>query len=126
MSIEFPVLTYPFQDCTKSLDVIPNSTEILVPYPLCTIAALVREPHSRWCRTAISEGATMDTAYQPWVGQAVVLQVALGDIKVPLRGRLLKDGGETLRMRIGDGWDVDIYKTMVMAVEEDAMALIPA
>jgi hypothetical protein len=77
-------------------------------------------------QTAISEGATMDTAYQPWVGQAVVLQVALGDIKVPLRGRLLKDGGETLRMRIGDGWDVDIYKTMVMAVEEDAMALIPA
>jgi len=52
--------------------------------------------------------------------------VALGDIKVPLRGRLLKDGGETLRMRIGEGWDVDIYKTMVMAVEEDAMALIPA
>jgi hypothetical protein len=77
-------------------------------------------------QAAISEGAMMDTAYQPWVGQAVVLQVALGDIKVPLRGRLLKDGGETLRMRIGDGWDVDIYKTMVMAVEEDAMALIPA
>ena len=64
----------------------------------------------------------MDTAYQPWIGQAVVLQVALGDVKVPLRGRLLKDGGETLRMRIGDGWDIDIYKTMVLAVEEDAMA----
>jgi hypothetical protein len=29
-------------------------------------------------------------------------------------------------MRIGDGWDVDIYKNMVLAVEEDAMALIPA
>ena len=68
----------------------------------------------------------MDRAYTPWIGLPVVLQVALGDIKVPLRGRLLKDGGETLRMRIGDGWDVDIYKTMVMAVEEDAMALIPA
>jgi hypothetical protein len=68
----------------------------------------------------------MDTAYQLWIGQAVVLQVALGDVKVPLRGRLLKDGGETLRMRIGDGWDIDIYKNMVLAVEEDAMALIPA
>jgi len=68
----------------------------------------------------------MDTAYLAWMGQAVVLQVALGDVKVPLRGRLLKDGGETLRMRIGDGWDVDIYKNMVLAVEEDAMALIPA
>ena len=68
----------------------------------------------------------MDTAYQPWIGHAVILQVALGDIKVPLRGRILRDSGETLRMRIGEGWDIDIYKTMVLAVEQDAMALIPA
>jgi len=68
----------------------------------------------------------MDIAYHPWIGQAVVLQVALGDIKVPLRGRVMKDGGDTVRMRIGDGWDVDIYKAMILAVEEDAMALIPA
>jgi hypothetical protein len=56
----------------------------------------------------------------------VVLQVALGDIKVPLRGKLLKENGETVRMRIGDGWDVDIYKAMILGVEEDGMALIPA
>jgi len=68
----------------------------------------------------------MDSAYQPWIGQPVILQVALGDIKVPLRGKLLKDGGETVRMRIGDGWDVDIYKVMILAVEQDAMALLPA
>jgi hypothetical protein len=68
----------------------------------------------------------MDSAYKPWIGQAVVLQVALGDIKVPVRGRVLKDGGDTVRMRIGEGWDVDIYKAMILAVEEDAMALIPA
>ena len=68
----------------------------------------------------------MDSAFKAWVGQPVVLQVALGDIKVPLRGKLLKVGDKTVRMRIGDGWDVDIYKTMIMAVEEDSMALLPA
>jgi hypothetical protein len=68
----------------------------------------------------------MNSAFKPWVGQSVVLQVSLGDIKVPLRGTLLKDGGETIRMRIGEGWDVDIYKEMVLAVEEDAMVLLPA
>ena len=68
----------------------------------------------------------MDTAYNVWLGQAVVLQVALGDIKVPLRGRLLKDSGETLRVRLGDAWDVDIYKNMILAVEEDAMVMLPA
>jgi hypothetical protein len=73
-----------------------------------------------------TEGGSMDGAYEIWMGHAVVLQVALGDIKVPLRGRLLKDGGETVRMRIGEGWDVDIYKPMILAVEEDAMAVLPA
>ena len=68
----------------------------------------------------------MEIGYKAWVGQAVVLQVALGDIKVPLRGRLLKEGGETVRMRIGEGWDVDIYKTMILGVEHDAMALVTA
>jgi hypothetical protein len=67
----------------------------------------------------------MDKAYATWMGQPVVLQVALGDIKVPLRGRLLKDGGETVRMRI-DECDIDIYKAMILAVEQDAMALLPA
>jgi hypothetical protein len=68
----------------------------------------------------------MKNAFKPWVGQSVVLQVALGDIRVPLRGTLLKDGDRTVRMRIGEGWDVDIYKEMIMGVEQDSMALLSA
>jgi hypothetical protein len=68
----------------------------------------------------------MNSAYSAWIGVPVVLQVALGDSKVPLRGKLLKDGEDTVRMRIGDGWDVDIYKAMILAVEEDATGLITA
>jgi hypothetical protein len=60
------------------------------------------------------------------VGQSVLLQVALGDIKVPLRGTLLKNGSETIRMRIGEGWDVDIYKSMIMTVERDSAVLLSA
>jgi hypothetical protein len=68
----------------------------------------------------------MQTGYNIWLGHSVVLQVALGDIQVPLRGRLLKESGDTVRMRIGDGWDVDIYKNMILKVEEDGLALMPA
>ena len=68
----------------------------------------------------------MENAYKAWVGQSVLLQVALGDIKVPLRGTLLKNGSETIRMRIGEGWDVDIYKSMIMTVERDSMILLSA
>jgi hypothetical protein len=68
----------------------------------------------------------MDGVFKVWIGQPVVLQVALGEVTVPLRGRLLKDGGETVRMRIGEGWDVDIYKAMILAVEQDFMVHLPA
>ena len=68
----------------------------------------------------------MQTGYNIWLGQAVVLQVALGDIQVPLRGKLLKESGDTVRMRIGEGWDVDIYKNMILKVEQDGLALMPA
>jgi hypothetical protein len=87
--------------------------------------AALRDSLSR--QADLSKGPTrMDSVFEAWVGQPVVLQVALGDIKVPLRGKLLKDGDETVRMRIGDGWDVDIYKAMILAVEEDSMFLLPA
>ena len=65
----------------------------------------------------------MENAYKAWVGQSVLLQVALGDIKVPLRGTLVKDSSDTVRMRIGEGWDVDIYKSMIMTVERDSVLL---
>jgi hypothetical protein len=84
---------------------------------------MASDPVSRQDETLIGGG--MDGAYATWIGQPVVLQLALGDIKVPLRGKLLRDGGETVRMRIGDGWDVDIYKAMILAVEEDSMVLLP-
>ncbi len=67
----------------------------------------------------------MQTGYKVWMGQAVVLQVELGEVKVPLRGTLLKETGDTIRFRI-DGWDIDIYKNMVLGVEQDGMALLPA
>jgi hypothetical protein len=65
----------------------------------------------------------MENVYKAWLGQSVLLQVALGDIKVPLRGTLLKDSSDTVRMRIGEGWDVDIYKSMIMTVERDSVLL---
>jgi hypothetical protein len=67
----------------------------------------------------------VNSAYGEWLGQAVVLQVSVGDLKVPLRGKLLGESRDALRVRIGDGggWDVDIFKSMIMAVEQDSACL---
>src|SRR6202171_859544 len=103
-----------------------RSSTFLLPFcPLCTIG-LRSTARDSLPRQDAPHGGGMHSAFAMWIGQHVVLQVALGKIKVPLRGKLLKEGGDTLRMRIGDGWDVDIYKTMVLAVEEDAMATVAA
>jgi len=61
----------------------------------------------------------MDGSYAIWMGQPVVLRVVAGDLRVPLRGRLVSETNEIVRFRIADSWDVDIFKTMVVGVEHD-------
>lgn len=60
----------------------------------------------------------MERVFDLWVGQAVVLQVVLGRVKLSVRGKLLKDRGETLLVTPEVGCDVEIPKTTVLAIEE--------
>lgn len=61
----------------------------------------------------------MEGGYTVWMGQPVILQVVAGNLRVPLRGRLVSETNDVLRLRIADSWDVDIFKSMVVAVEHD-------
>jgi len=63
----------------------------------------------------------MPSAYASWIGQAVVLQVAAGDLRVPLRGVIVGESEGAVRFRVGD---IDIYKPMILAVEQDSWASI--
>ena len=58
--------------------------------------------------------------YAQWTDQPVVLQVASAALRVPLRGVILGETQESVRFRIDDSWDIDIYKSMILAVEEDS------
>jgi hypothetical protein len=64
----------------------------------------------------------MPSAYSSWMGRAVILQVAAGDLRVPLRGTIVGESEGAVRFRIGDAWDIDIYKQMILAVEQDNWA----
>ena len=70
------------------------------------------------------EGETMPSAYASWVGQAVILLVAADDLRVPLRGVIVGESETTVRFRVGEGWDIDIYKPMILAVEQDNLASV--
>jgi hypothetical protein len=57
--------------------------------------------------------------YAVWMGQPVILRVVTGNLRVPLRGRLLSETCDVVRLRVADSWDVDIFKSMVVAIEHD-------
>jgi hypothetical protein len=66
----------------------------------------------------------MQSVYTTWLGQQVILQVAAGELRVPLRGVIVGESDASIRFRVGDGWDIDVYKPMILAVEEDNWASI--
>ncbi|MFZ0640714.1 MAG: hypothetical protein WA020_06710 [Candidatus Acidiferrales bacterium] len=61
----------------------------------------------------------MEGSYTVWMGQPVILRVVAGNLRVPVRGRLVSETSSVLRLRIAENWDVDIFKSMVVAIEQD-------
>ena len=43
-------------------------------------------------------------------------------MRVPLRGIIVGESEGSVRFRIGETWDIDIYKPMILAVEQDNWA----
>jgi len=62
----------------------------------------------------------MQSAYTVWIGHAVVLQLAAADLRAPVPGSIVGESENAIRFRIGQDWDIDIPKSMILAVEEDS------
>jgi hypothetical protein len=65
----------------------------------------------------------MKSGFEMLVGLPIVLRVAAGSLRVPLRGTLVAETSEVVRIRIADSWEVDIFKSMITGVEQDAPVL---
>jgi len=63
--------------------------------------------------------AYMSKTYSDWLGRQIVLQIETGESLVPLRGLVVNESNNTLRFRLDGGWEVDIYKEMILRVEAD-------
>ena len=61
----------------------------------------------------------MEGAYSIWMGQPVILRIVTGGLRVPLRGRLISENAKSVRLRVSDSWEIDIFKSMVTGVEHD-------
>ena len=61
----------------------------------------------------------MVSSFAPWFGKTVALRLITGESRVPLRGIIVAESGGAIRFRIGEGWDIDIYKSIILTVELD-------
>lgn len=53
-----------------------------------------------------------------WQGRPVILRVATGDSHTLLQCTVIGESNEAVRIRLDGLWDVDIFKEMVLAVED--------
>jgi hypothetical protein len=58
-------------------------------------------------------------AYSSWVGKSVVLLVIIRQCHVPLPCSVVGESVADLRVRIKPGWEMDVRKELILAVEEN-------
>jgi hypothetical protein len=59
------------------------------------------------------------SAYSAWFGKLVVLLVAIRQCHVPMPCRIIGESVVALRVCIEPGWEMDLRKELILAVEED-------
>jgi hypothetical protein len=69
---------------------------------------------------AVQSVQQVQGVYGQWADQAVILQVKTADLRVSLRGTILGETERSVRFRVDDSWDIDIFKNMILAVEEES------
>ena len=60
--------------------------------------------------------------YSSLIGKSVVLLVVLRQCHVPLPCSIIAESTDDVRIRIKPGWEIDVRKELILAVEEHAVA----
>jgi hypothetical protein len=64
-------------------------------------------------------------AYTAWLRKPVVLLVVIRQCHVPVPCSIVGESATALRVRFTPGWEMDLRKELILAVEEDAAMLEP-
>lgn len=71
----------------------------------------------------IAEGTRdFSPMYSAWFGKPVVLLVVVRQCHVPMPCKIVGESAAGVRVRIHPGWEMDVRKELILAVEEDALA----
>ena len=61
-------------------------------------------------------------AYSTWFGKPVVMLVVIRQCHVPMPCRIVGESAADVRVRIQPGWEMDVRKDLILAVEEVVIA----
>jgi hypothetical protein len=80
-------------------------------------------PKVRGLTNMIAEGTKdFSPVYSAWFGKPVVLLVVIRQCHVPMPCSIVGESAADLRVRIHPGWELDVRKDLILAVEEVVMA----
>jgi hypothetical protein len=72
----------------------------------------------------ITEGTKeFSPVYSAWFGKSVVLLVVIRQCHIPMPCSIVGESVADVRVRIKPGWEMDLRKELILAVEEEAVAL---
>ena len=72
----------------------------------------------------IAEGNKQSSpVYSSWFGKPVVLTVLVRQCPIPMPCSIVGESVADVRVRIQPGWELNVKKELILAVEEDAVAL---
>jgi hypothetical protein len=76
----------------------------------------------RLTKMITEERGKFSPAYSDWFGKPVALLVVIRQCHVPMPCRIVGESVADVRVRIEPGWEMEIRKELILAVEEDAVA----
>jgi hypothetical protein len=87
------------------------------------VHALKLIPSERRLFNVIANGMEFfSPVYSSWLGKPVVMLVVIRQCHVPMPCRIVGESAADVRVRIHPGWEMDIRKDLILAVEEVVIA----
>jgi hypothetical protein len=106
------------------LNSFPHSAELQVALPSAEIVlGLNRELNTS--EMAADATRAISPAYTAWLHKPIVLLVVIRQCHVPIPCRIVGESAAALRVRFKPGWEMDLRKELILAIEEDAVILEP-